>query len=157
MAVVGYKKVMVAVDESESSYYALKWVLENLQESISSSGNPLVIFMAEPRPNHGNTLAPLLAPARCKYMKQQLLNLLALSKNEITWCLGISEKAKSLCTSYGECKFEDRIAIQEEKDPCWTGPLEVMEGQVIKAYIVWMISWKNHGDEGQLTEATQWG
>ncbi|KAK4374985.1 hypothetical protein RND71_005662 [Anisodus tanguticus] len=37
------------------------------------------------------------------------------------------------------------------------GPLEAMEGQVIKAYIVWMIAWKSHGDEGQLMEATQCG
>lgn len=45
------KKVMVAIDESESSYKALKWVVENLKESISSK-SPLLIFAAQPLPNH---------------------------------------------------------------------------------------------------------
>ncbi|KAG7941788.1 hypothetical protein I3843_16G064400 [Carya illinoinensis] len=40
------RKVMVAIDESEYSHYALIWVLDNLKESITKS--PLVIFMTQP-------------------------------------------------------------------------------------------------------------
>lgn len=43
---VGERKVMVAIDESEQSHYALMWVLDNLKESISKF--PLIIFMAQP-------------------------------------------------------------------------------------------------------------
>nr|GMD97794.1 universal stress protein A-like protein [Ipomoea batatas] len=58
------KRVMVGIDESESSSYALKWVLDNLKESIITSSS-LILLMAQPRPNHSNTVAPaLLSSAR---------------------------------------------------------------------------------------------
>lgn len=40
------KRVMVAVDESESSFYALEWALKNLHESLVNSH--LVVFTAQP-------------------------------------------------------------------------------------------------------------
>lgn len=40
------KKVMVAIDESEYSHYALQWTLDTLGETISNSG--LIIFTAQP-------------------------------------------------------------------------------------------------------------
>ncbi|RWV84226.1 hypothetical protein GW17_00054074 [Ensete ventricosum] len=40
------KRVLVAIDESESSHYALEWVLANLRSSLSSS--PLVVFTVQP-------------------------------------------------------------------------------------------------------------
>lgn len=40
------KKVMVAIDESECSHYALQWALENLGDAISKSD--LIIFTARP-------------------------------------------------------------------------------------------------------------
>jgi hypothetical protein len=56
------KKVMVAIDESEYSYYALNWVLDNLKESIIKS--PLVIFMAQLPPQNSYTFAASLGSAR---------------------------------------------------------------------------------------------
>ena len=56
------KKVMVASDESEYSYYALNWVLDNLKESIIKS--PLVIFMAQLPPQNAYTFAASLGFAR---------------------------------------------------------------------------------------------
>lgn len=41
-------RVMVAIDENESSCYALKWALQNLQESLVKSSNPLILFMVLP-------------------------------------------------------------------------------------------------------------
>jgi hypothetical protein len=53
------RKVMVAVDDGEYSHYALMWVLDNLEESITKSS--LVIFTAQPPPsnNHSFTAAAL--------------------------------------------------------------------------------------------------
>ena len=41
----GERKVMIAIDESEYSHYALMWVLDNLKESLAKS--TLFIFMAQ--------------------------------------------------------------------------------------------------------------
>ncbi|CAK9316878.1 unnamed protein product [Citrullus colocynthis] len=43
------KRVMVGIDESECSYYALIWVLENLKQSIADW--PLFLFTALPPPS----------------------------------------------------------------------------------------------------------
>ncbi|GKF07490.1 universal stress protein A-like protein [Tanacetum coccineum] len=40
------KKVMVAIDESEYSRYALEWALQNLHESIANK--ELIVFTAQP-------------------------------------------------------------------------------------------------------------
>lgn len=40
------QKVMVAIDESECSHYALEWALDKLGESIANSH--LVIFTVQP-------------------------------------------------------------------------------------------------------------
>lgn len=56
------RKVMVAIDESDYSHYALMWVLENLKESITKS--PLVIFMAQPPTKSSYTFAASLGSAR---------------------------------------------------------------------------------------------
>ncbi|KAK6134128.1 hypothetical protein DH2020_032128 [Rehmannia glutinosa] len=40
------KKVMVAIDESDCSHYALEWTLQNLRETLENS--KLVIFTAQP-------------------------------------------------------------------------------------------------------------
>ena len=57
------KKVMVAIDESEYSHYALIWVLENLKDSITKSP-PLVIFMAQPVPSNTHAFSASLGSAR---------------------------------------------------------------------------------------------
>lgn len=46
-------RVMVAIDENESSCYALKWALQNLQESLIKSSNPLILFMVLPSATNG--------------------------------------------------------------------------------------------------------
>lgn len=57
------KRVMVAIDESECSHYALMWVLDNLKESITDK-SPLLIFMAQPPPVNNITFAAPLGSAR---------------------------------------------------------------------------------------------
>lgn len=56
------RKVMVAIDESDNSHYALMWVLDNLKESVSSA--PLLIFMAQPPAKSTYSFAASLSSAR---------------------------------------------------------------------------------------------
>ncbi|CAK9159502.1 unnamed protein product [Ilex paraguariensis] len=102
MAAESGKKVMVAIDESEASYYALNWVLENLKESINHSGNPLVIFMAQPRPNYTNVFAAPLGSARmyCNVSATPEFVNSVQERNRLV-SMGILEKAKGICTSNG--------------------------------------------------------
>ncbi|KAL9267150.1 Universal stress protein A-like protein [Drosera capensis] len=94
------KKVMVFIDETQESYYALLWVLENLQESLISS--PLLIFIAEPPPNYINSFAASFSSARlyCNALsKADLVN--SAQEQERKVALGLLAKAKSICTSRG--------------------------------------------------------
>lgn len=58
----GKKKVMVAIDESEFSHYALEWTLENLRETIQDS--KLVIFTAQPVTDLGYLFASSFGATR---------------------------------------------------------------------------------------------
>ncbi|KAL5763538.1 hypothetical protein ACOSP7_019802 [Xanthoceras sorbifolium] len=96
----GERKVMVAIDESEYSYYALMWVLDNLKESISKF--PLIIFMAQPVTNyrypHSASLGSVLmycpaSPAPDFVSSAQ--------ENHRKVALAFLEKAKDICASRG--------------------------------------------------------
>lgn len=92
-SVVGENKgsrVMVAIDENESSCYALKWALQNLQESVIKSSNPLILFMVLPPASNGggsNFFSAYLGSAR--------------SISGPSSATSILDKAKSICASHG--------------------------------------------------------
>lgn len=96
------KKVMLAIDESESSYHALMWVLKNLRESITASGSPLHIFMPCPLPVNSNVFAASLGSARlyCPVSATSDYVYCVQEQNKAV-SLGILERAKSICTSHG--------------------------------------------------------
>ncbi|KAK7847760.1 uncharacterized protein LOC111992531 [Quercus suber] len=102
--VLGYggaeKKVMVAIDESEYSYYALTWVLDNLKESLNKS--PLVIFMAQLPTKNAYTFAASLGSARmyCPVSPTQEFNN-SVKENQNKLTLALLEKAKEICASRG--------------------------------------------------------
>lgn len=56
------KKVMVAVDESEFSHYALEWALDHLKDTLVNSD--LVIFTVVPNTNFGYVYASSFGSAR---------------------------------------------------------------------------------------------
>ena len=58
----GRKKVMVAIDESECSHYALEWALDHLKDTISESD--LVIFTALPQSEISYVYVSSLGAAR---------------------------------------------------------------------------------------------
>ncbi|GMH27498.1 hypothetical protein Nepgr_029341 [Nepenthes gracilis] len=93
------KKVMVAIDETEDSYYALMWVLDNLHESLLTC--PLLIFMTEPPPNY-SVLASTLSSARLYSNVSPIQDFVNnIQEKEKKVVLGLLEKAKSICTSRG--------------------------------------------------------
>ncbi|XP_009356876.1 universal stress protein YxiE-like [Pyrus x bretschneideri] len=94
------KRVMVAIDESECSHYALMWALDNLKDSITKS--PLIIFTAQ-TPSAGNVIfSASLGSARMYYpmsSSQEFVN--SSQENHRKFALGLLEKAKEICANHG--------------------------------------------------------
>ncbi|CAL5399667.1 unnamed protein product [Camellia sinensis] len=110
------KKVMVAIDESMSSYHALMWLLKNLRETINSSGNPLLICMVQPSPpTNPNVFAAPLGNARINFPISSMEYVKSVQEQNKVVSMGILEKAKGICTSHG-VKAET-ILIAEVGDP----------------------------------------
>ncbi|KAK9276975.1 hypothetical protein L1049_006514 [Liquidambar formosana] len=93
------KKVMVAIDESDYSYHALMWVLDNLKESITAT--PLVIFASQAPPNYNYIYAASLSSARMFTVSSnpELTNSIQEKNKKVV--LGLLEKAKGICASRG--------------------------------------------------------
>ncbi|XP_038892856.1 uncharacterized protein LOC120081769 isoform X2 [Benincasa hispida] len=101
------KRVMVAIDETDSSYYALIWVLENLKESIADS--PLFLFTALPPPS---SYTPGLARSYFHVASSTEL-VYTLQENDKKVRCGLLEKAKDICAERGVAA----ISITEVGDP----------------------------------------
>ncbi|XP_077243917.1 universal stress protein A-like protein isoform X3 [Tasmannia lanceolata] len=84
------KKVMLTIDESEFSLYALEWVLNNLRESISPPSH-LVIYNVQPLYNLGYVYAASLAP--------ELIQSIQVYQKKIS--LALLERAKEICVKAG--------------------------------------------------------
>ncbi|XP_022150590.1 uncharacterized protein LOC111018690 isoform X2 [Momordica charantia] len=115
MAEAVEKRVMVAIDESECSYYALIWVLENLQQSLAES--PLFVFTALPPPTiytFGAGAAASLGLARtyCHVTSNtELAN--SIQENDKKVRCALLEKAKDICAERGVAA----ISITEVGNP----------------------------------------
>ncbi|CAD5173255.1 unnamed protein product [Musa acuminata subsp. malaccensis] len=100
------KRVMVAIDESESSHYALEWVLSNLRSSLSSS--PLVVFTVQPYPEISYlNAASFGAPRICDFSFSSFLFPSAMEliqtvqQHQKELALSLLEKAKEICIQHG--------------------------------------------------------
>ncbi|GAB2280050.1 hypothetical protein Dimus_014688 [Dionaea muscipula] len=85
------KKVLVAIEESEISHYALEWALENLHHKISSSG--LVLFHVISNDysqvyasNYGNTPPELIS---------------SIQENQKNFANALLQKAKEISEKHG--------------------------------------------------------
>ncbi|XP_027362737.1 universal stress protein A-like protein [Abrus precatorius] len=106
------KKVMVAIDESEYSHFALMWVLQSLKESITK--NPLLIFMAQPVIDNNYTFAAHLGTARIYSpvsARPDFVN--SYKENQRKLVLALLEKAKTICATHGV----NAEILTEEGDP----------------------------------------
>ncbi|KAI4369005.1 hypothetical protein MLD38_017500 [Melastoma candidum] len=92
------RKVMVAIDESESSYRALVWALKNLKENMKE----VVIFMAQPPPQQCVAVAAPLSSALMFYPASgspEFVNCLREQQRKFT--LALLDKAKEVCANHG--------------------------------------------------------
>lgn len=85
------KKIMVAIDESECSRYALQWVLDNLSEMLQSS--QLIVFTAIPIDFSGVYAG--------SYGSVPLDLITAIQDKQKKFAAALLEKAKELCAQYG--------------------------------------------------------
>ncbi|GAB2280051.1 hypothetical protein Dimus_014689 [Dionaea muscipula] len=106
------KKVMLAIDETQESYHALLWILDNFPESLVS--NPLLIFTAEPPPTYTDTFAASFSNARLYCTVSPNAGLVnTVQEQEKKVALGLLDKAKSICSSRGV----NAVTISEVGDP----------------------------------------
>ncbi|KAG6490394.1 hypothetical protein ZIOFF_051690 [Zingiber officinale] len=86
------QKVMVAIDESDCSHYALEWVLANLRRSFSSS--PLIVFSVQAVPDTAYlTAASLGSPP------MELIQVIQQHQKQASDAL--LKKAKKICAQHG--------------------------------------------------------
>jgi nucleotide-binding universal stress UspA family protein len=88
----GKKKVMVAIDDSEFSHYALEWTLQNLRESIQNS--KLFIFTVQ-------SLADLAYVYASSYGSAPPELIASIQENHKKTAEALLEKAKEICGPYG--------------------------------------------------------
>ncbi|KAJ6982163.1 hypothetical protein NC653_025317 [Populus alba x Populus x berolinensis] len=94
------QKVMVIIDESEYSYHALMWVLDNLKGFIADS--PLVMFAALPTPNCNFAYGAQLGTTALYCTVSPTLGLICSMQEKSKKILqGILEKAVDICDSRG--------------------------------------------------------
>ncbi|XP_042496122.1 universal stress protein A-like protein isoform X2 [Macadamia integrifolia] len=86
------KKVMVAIEESEFSHYALKWALENFNDCLS--GSSLVIFTVQTIASVGHIYAASFGSAHPDMLK-------SVQENKRKFSLALLEKAKEICAKQG--------------------------------------------------------
>ncbi|KAK6931517.1 UspA [Dillenia turbinata] len=86
------KKVMVAIDESECSHYALEWALQNLHDSIAKS--KLYIFTVQPLADLNYLYASTLGSAHPELVR-------SVQETQKRVASALLEKAKTLCANQG--------------------------------------------------------
>ncbi|CAN0876216.1 Universal stress protein A-like protein [Linum grandiflorum] len=101
------KKVMVAIDESEFSHYALEWALSNLGDTISKS-SPLLLFTAQPLSDFNYLHASTFGAA-----PPELLASVQENQNKLT--MALLHKAKQICAAHGiEAETETGVGDPKE-------------------------------------------
>lgn len=86
------KKVMVAIDESEFSHYALEWTLQSLRETLEDS--KLLIFTAQSVSDLGFIYASSYGAAPIELVRYAQENNKKIAED-------LLEKAKGICSQHG--------------------------------------------------------
>ncbi|XP_030498818.2 uncharacterized protein LOC115714307 isoform X2 [Cannabis sativa] len=91
------KLIMVGIDESELSYDALIWVLENLKESFKD--NHLFIFATQ---SLTTAVLPSLGLAHFHFHLSPTMDLISQNQQQnMKISLGLLEKSKRICAKHG--------------------------------------------------------
>ncbi|KAI3467076.1 hypothetical protein Pfo_023739 [Paulownia fortunei] len=88
----GMKKVMVAIDESDCSHYALQWTLDNLRDSLIHSD--LLIFTAQPFSDYAYIHASSFGVTSPEFLR-------SIQENQKKMAIALLEKAKDICGANG--------------------------------------------------------
>ncbi|CAI0454618.1 unnamed protein product [Linum tenue] len=100
------KKVMVAIDESEFSHYALEWALTNMGDTISSSG--ILLFTAQPLADFTYLHASTLGTTPPELVA-------SLQENQKKLTTALLDKAKQICSAHGvEAETETKVGEPKE-------------------------------------------
>ncbi|GAV66287.1 Usp domain-containing protein [Cephalotus follicularis] len=86
------KKVMVAIDESECSHYALQWALDNLHHTITDS--ELVILTVQPVADFAYLYASTFGVTPSDLIK-------SMQETQKKVAQGLLERAKAMCAEHG--------------------------------------------------------
>jgi nucleotide-binding universal stress UspA family protein len=86
------RKVMVAIDESDCSHYALEWALQNLGDSLVKS--EFFIFTVQPIADYTYLYASSFGAAPPDLVR-------SFQENQKKFSLALLEKAKGICSKYG--------------------------------------------------------
>ncbi|CAA3010054.1 universal stress A [Olea europaea subsp. europaea] len=86
------KKVMVAIDESEFSLYALKWTLQKLHDSLLNS--ELVLFTVQPIVDYAFIYASTYGVTSPELLA-------AFQENQKKTAMALLDKAKDICKDHG--------------------------------------------------------
>ncbi|CAA6671312.1 unnamed protein product [Spirodela intermedia] len=106
----GTGRVMVALDESECSLYALEWALENLREAVAATGGgpPLIVFTAQPLANLSYIPAATYGSAPPELVR-------SLQEHQRKLSLALLERAKEVCAKHG-VNAEAIMAVGDAKE-----------------------------------------
>ncbi|XP_010264140.1 PREDICTED: uncharacterized protein LOC104602218 isoform X2 [Nelumbo nucifera] len=93
------KKVMIAIDESECSHYALKWVLDHLQDFFPTSS--LIIFTVQSLADFAylSAASPVSGRMFCVATNPELIK--SVQEHQRKAALALLEKAKDICATQG--------------------------------------------------------
>ncbi|XP_078445719.1 adenine nucleotide alpha hydrolases-like superfamily protein isoform X1 [Wolffia australiana] len=105
--------VMVAIDESECSLYALQWTVENLRQAAS----PLIIFTAQPIADLSYIPAATYGSARMftsMSAPPELVRSLQEHRKKVS--LALLDHAKEICTKNGLTDVETMMEVGDAKE-----------------------------------------
>ncbi|XP_078445720.1 adenine nucleotide alpha hydrolases-like superfamily protein isoform X2 [Wolffia australiana] len=97
--------VMVAIDESECSLYALQWTVENLRQAAS----PLIIFTAQPIADLSYIPAATYGSAPPELVR-------SLQEHRKKVSLALLDHAKEICTKNGLTDVETMMEVGDAKE-----------------------------------------
>ncbi|XP_057509556.1 universal stress protein A-like protein [Actinidia eriantha] len=101
------KKVMVAIDASEYSQYALEWALQNLGDSIANS--ELLIFTVQPIADYSYLYASSFGAAPAALIR-------TFQENRKKASVALLDEAKDICSKYGVVVTETMTEVGNPKE-----------------------------------------
>ncbi|XP_010921510.1 universal stress protein A-like protein [Elaeis guineensis] len=112
VAAIEERRIVVAVDESEESIYALQWCLHNLIHSAgegATARNTLILVYARPPP-------PVYSPLDgTGYLFSDEVTA-SIDKYSKDLAVSVMERARNICKDYSNMKVEEKVCVGDARD-----------------------------------------